>query len=144
MSTPLGPFLKDGVGTTVSFAAAVNIRLSEVTFQPPGMTGDGPINTTGLRNTAVRTQAPKVLSTISQSRGTAKYDPELLEDAYALRGVNNLITVTHPGGKTTTAWGWLEEITPQENSEGEQPMVDFVIEWSNENASGVETKPVTA
>lgn len=138
-----GTMLIDGLGTTIHFAAAASVKFSEVTLQPPGLTGGGAINTTGLRNVRVRTQQPKKLVSVSSSKGTAKYDPLALEDAYALQGVNNLITITHPDGTTTVGWGWLEDITPGENEEGSEPMIDFLIEWSNENASGVETKPVT-
>lgn len=138
-----GTMLKDGVGTIVSFAASANVKFSELSLQPPGFVGGGPINNTGLRNVRVRTQNPKKLVSVSASKGTAKYDPLALEDIYALQGVNNAITITHPDGATTVAWGWLEEFVPGENAEGELPVADLLIEWSNENDSGVETKPVT-
>jgi hypothetical protein len=138
-----GKMLVDGLGTTIDFAEAASVKFSEVTLQPPGLTGGGAINTTGLRNVRVRTQQPKKLVSVSSSKGTVKYDPLALEDAYALQGVNQEITVTHPDGSTTVAWGWLEDFVPSENEEGNEPTADIVIEWSNENASGVETKPVT-
>lgn len=139
-----GTMLIDGLGTTITFAASATVKFSELTLQPPGFTGTGPINNTGLRNTRVRTQRAKKLVSVSSSKGTAKYDPLVLEDIYALQGVNNAITIKHPDNSTTVAWGWLEEFTPGENQEGELPTADILIEWSNENASGVETKPVTA
>jgi hypothetical protein len=138
-----GTMLIDGAGTTIDFAASATVKMSELSLQPPGLTGGGAINTTGLRNVRVRTQQPKKLVSVSSSKGTAKYDPLFLEDIYALQGVNNEITITHADGATTVGWGWLEDATPNENSEGEEPILDFLIEWSNENASGVETRPVT-
>src|SRR6187399_1130391 len=103
--TVAGTMLVDGLGTIVEFAASPTVKFSELTLQPPGYTGTGAINTTGLRNLRVRTGAPKKLVSVSSSKGTAKYDPLLLEDIYALQGVNNLITFTHPDGAQTKAWG---------------------------------------
>jgi len=134
-------FLVDGNGTTVDFGSNPNLWLHEVTLQPPGTSGGGKINTTGMRNTAVRTARPKKLADVTPSKGTGKYNPKFLEDYYAMRRTNQQITITHPDGSKTIGWGWLEEVIPSENSDGEQPMVDFVIEWSNENSSGVETRP---
>lgn len=144
MSTPTGTFLKDGHSTVVSFTTPANVKFSELTVQPPGYTLGGGIPTTGMRNTRVRTQAPKKLVSVGASKITAKYNPVALEDCYALLGVNQLITITHPDNSTTAAWGWLEEFVPGENEEGNLPIADLLIEWSNENASGVETKPVSA
>lgn len=138
-----GTMLIDGAGTKVDFDASANVKFSELSLQPPGFTGGGAINTTGLRNVRVRTQQPKKLVSVSSSKGTVKYDPLFLEDAYALQGVNGEITITHADGATTVGWGWLEDFTPNENEEGNEPIADILIEWSNENASGVETKPVT-
>ncbi len=145
MSTVSGPFLKDGTGTTISFSVSQIgvVRFSELALQPPGFQAGGGINTTGTRNVRVRTQQSKKLLTVASSKGTVKYSPLALTDAYTLIGKNGLITVTHPDGATTAAWGWLDEFVPNENSDGELPVADIVIEWSNENDTGVETPPIT-
>lgn len=134
--------LDDGYQTLISFAADTDVLFWEKTVTPPGISGGGEIDTTVMANETYRTRKPKALITLTNSSLTVAYDPAVYPEIIALVNVNNLITITFPDGDTLAFWGWLDEFTPGESTEGEQPTAEITIVPSNENDSGVETAPV--
>lgn len=133
--------IDDGFSTTIDILAAT---LYEKTVTPPGVSGGGETDTTTMLNTAWRTRSPKKLKTLSPASFTAAYDPAVFGTIVAQVNLNQLITVTFPDSSTVAFWGWIDEFTPGENTEGEQPTADCTIIPSNQNADGVETAPVYA
>jgi hypothetical protein len=136
--------LKDGFKTLIGFAADATVEIEEIEVTPFGVEGGGAINDATMRNTAYRTQAPKLLKTITNAGCVYAYDPACLTKILALINVNNLITITHPDNSTHKVWGWMNSFVPSAHTEGERPTADSEIIASNRNGSGVETGPVYA
>lgn len=136
--------IDDGFSTTIAFADLATVKFYEKTVTPPSVSGGGENDTTTMLNTAWRTRSPKKLKTLGESQLTVAYDPAVYNDVVGANGVNNnqLITVTFPDGSTLAFWGWIDEFTPNEIVEGEQPTAEVTIICSNQNASGTETAPV--
>jgi len=136
--------MDDGFSTTIGFADLPAVEFYEKTVTPPGVSGGGENDTTTMLNTAWRTKSPKQLKTLSESSLTVAYDPACYDDIVGANGVNNnqLITITFPDGSTLAFWGWIDEFTPGEIVEGEQPTAECTIICSNQNAVGAETAPV--
>lgn len=132
--------LTDGYQTLIGFDADPTVLFYEKTVTPPGVVGGGEIDTSTMQNSTWRTRNPKALITLSEASLTVAYDPATYPEIIALVNVNNLITVTFPDGATLAFWGWLDEFTPGEHVEGEQPTADITVIPSNHNA-GVETAP---
>ena len=133
--------IDDGFSTLITFANYPSVKFWEKTVTPPGMTGGGANDTTTMRNTAWRTMAPKKLKSLANSTFSAAYDPEVFSSVVSMINENQEITITFPDSSTLTFWGWLDEFTPGEVVEGEQPTADCTIVPSNQNASGVEVAP---
>lgn len=131
--------LDDGFKTLVSFANFPSVKFYTKTVTPPGMSAGGANDTTTMENTRLRTMAPKKLVTMTESTCTAAYDPQVYQDVVNMIGVNQLITITFSDGSQAKFWGWLDEFTPNEIKEGEQPTAEYKIIPSNQNASQVET-----
>lgn len=134
--------LDDGFSTRVDFADNPSVSFYEKTVTPPGYSAGGPNDTTTMRNTAWRTNSPKQLKTATESTLKVAYDPVVFSEILAMVGANQLITITFPEGDTLEFWGWIDEFTPDEIKEGEQPMATIKIQPSNQNDSGTETAPV--
>jgi len=131
--------LRDGYQTRITFSTGAGVKFWEKKVTPPGIKGGGEINTTGMRNTAWRTKDPKKLKELSEMSLSVAYDPACLPQIYGtgvgtgMLQVNQLITVTFPDTHTLQFWGWLEEFTPSELSEGEEPLAEVKIMVSNHN-----------
>lgn len=136
--------LDDGHQTLISFGADPTVLFWEKKVTPPSIVGGGEINTTTMHNTTYRTKKPKALKDVGNSSVTVAYDPACYPEILALVNVNNLITITWPDGDTLSYWGWLDEFTPGELVEGEQPEAEITIIASNQNESNVETGPAHA
>lgn len=134
--------LDDGLGTAISFSAAPGLKIYEKEVTPPGIQAGGANDTTTLRNTALRTKAPKRLKTMSDGGAKVAYDPEVYDDMDTMIGVNQLITVTFSDGAELDFWGWIDEFNPDAIKEGEQPTADIKIIPSNQDDDGEETGPV--
>ncbi|MCP4566476.1 MAG: hypothetical protein GY841_02715 [FCB group bacterium] len=134
--------LEDGFQTTITFATATTTKLYHVSITPPGLSGEGSIDTTTMSNTTYRTFAPKSLKTSTEASGTSAYDTESYDDLLAMIGTNQLITITFPDTSTYAFYGFLNEFTPGELTEGEMPTGDFTIIPTNVHSStGAETAP---
>jgi len=133
--------LDDGFATFITFENLPNIKLFEKEVNPPGISANGPIDTTTMRNTAWRTMAPKALRTMPQITATVAYATDAIELLYQQVGVNQPIIVTMPDGSTIHFWGWIEEFVPGANVEGEQPTATLTIQPSLRNTAGAEVSP---
>lgn len=139
--------IDDGFATTIAFSAGtsgVTFLCYEKEVTPPGLSAEGPNDTTTMRNTLYRTKAPKSLVTMLPGSFVAAYDPEVIDEIVAMLGVNQSIVITFPDDSTWTFWGWIDSFVPGPIVEGEQPTADVTIEVSNQNGSQVETAPVYA
>lgn len=136
--------LDDGYQTLVTFAAASSgVEVFwEKAVTPPGIDGGGPNDTTTMHNTAYRTNSPKFLKTLTAGSFSAAFDPAILDELIAMVNVNQAITITFPDSSTWLFWGWINDASPGEISEGEQPTIDITIEPSNQDAAGDEIAPV--
>lgn len=137
--------LKDGFPTTVAFTglSGPNVTFWEIETQPPGIDGGEPINITTMRNTALRTRAPRHLYDVTPVSIRAAYDPTVYDTIIANVNVNVEIITTMPDGATITWWGYLQRFVPEPNREGQQPVAAITLVPTNLNNSGVETAPVT-
>jgi hypothetical protein len=135
--------LRDGFPTTITLAGA-GTTFWEKTVQPPGIDGGEAIETTTMRNTAVRTRGPRHLYDVSPVEVSAAYDPTAYTTIIANVNVNQSIITTFPDGGTITWWGFLKSFIPESNEEGKQPVARITLIPTNRNSSGVETAPVIA
>ncbi len=134
--------LDDGYQTLISFAANPAIKFFEKTVTPPSVEGGGEVDTTTMRNERWRTKNPKQLITLGESSLTVAYDPLVYPEIVEMVNVNQLITITFPDGDELEFFGWLDDFTPGENVEGEQPTADVTIMASNQDENGDEIEPV--
>jgi hypothetical protein len=138
--------LDDGFSTIVEFDELPGLKMYEKTVTPPGVNAGGAIDTTTMRNTEVRTKSPKQLIDFSDMSLTVAYDTGIYanDQIIAVCGVNQLITITLPDGGTYEFWGWIDQFTPGELSEGNQPTATMTIILSNQDATddNAEIKPV--
>lgn len=136
--------LDDGHSTRISFADNPTVKFYEKTVTPPGMDAGGANDTTTMRNTSLRTKAPKKLKTMTDMTSTVAYDTDVFDptEVWDMIGENQEITITFPEGETLKFWGWLDKFQPSEVREGEQPTATVTIVCSNQDDDGVETEPV--
>lgn len=133
--------LDDGFSTIITLANLPSVKLYEREVTPPGFKGGGPIETTTMRNTAWRTQAPKKLKTLDPVTSTVAFATEVIPQVQGQIGVNQLVQITFPDGSRIEFFGWVEEFTLSAFTEGEQPTATLSIQPSNRNAGGEETAP---
>jgi len=135
--------LRQGYPTTIDLTGA-DVTFWEKTVQPPGIDGGEPIDTTTMRNDAVRTAAPHVLYSLTPLNCNVAYDPTVYDSILGAINDNDEFVVTFPDEGTLTFWGYLKSFIPQELTQDDEPMAAIVIVPTNINASGVETIPVVA
>lgn len=136
-----GGRIDDGFSTRVGWASAPDLKIWVKTVKPPGLTGGGKIATTTMENSRLRTFKPKQLLEITDGELKAAYDPAVVLQLYSLMQVLDEITVTFADNSTLTFWGWLEEFTPDDISEGVQPEASIKFCCSGQDDSEVETLP---
>ncbi len=113
--------MDDGFKTLISLSGNTEIALWEKEVTPPGVRGGGPIDTTGMHNTAWRTQSPKQLKTTSISPTLVAYDPVLFEEIAALENINQRIELTFPDDTILQFYGYVETFELNPVMEGRQP-----------------------
>ncbi len=133
--------IDDGFSTLFTFADFPTVQFFEKTVTPPGMQGGGANDTTTMHNSVWRTMAPKKLKTMSEGSAKVSYDPVVYTDIVSMIQHNQLCTIHFPDGSTVDFWGWLDEFTPDEVQEGQQPTAGIKVIPSNQDASAVETAP---
>lgn len=122
--------LDDGFSTIITLENLPTVKLYEKEVTPPGITSGGPIETTTMRTTVWRTNAPRQLKSLSPVSATVAFATEVVPQMVAQVGVNQLITVTFPDGSTIEFYGWIEEFTPAAFTEGEQPTATLTVQPS--------------
>lgn len=135
-------FMTDGFSTNITFSSNANILFDEKEVQPPGVSGGGEIDTTTMSNQVWRTKAPKKLKTLTEASLVVAYAAGVYPQVVAMVNVNQLITITFPDNATLAFWGWLDEFTPGNNVDGEQPTAECTIMCSNMDDQCVEVGPV--
>lgn len=133
--------LRDGFPTIITLTGA-GVTFWEKTVQPPGLDGGEPIDITTMRNTALRTKAPRHLYEMTPSELNVAYDPTAYDTIKSTINVNQEIVTTFPDGGTLTWWGYLKSFVPEANEEGKQPAARITLVPTNVNNSGTETAPV--
>lgn len=127
------PRIDDGFPTTVHFEEDPTVQFWEKSVTPPGIQGGGANDTTTMRNIAWRTRSPKKLRTLGDFTMTAAYDPEVYTSILAMLQVNQRIMVIFPDGSGVRFWGFLDDFSPNEITEGEQPDAEITVIPSNQN-----------
>lgn len=128
--------MDDGFATLITLENIPTVKIYETEVTPPGYSTGGPIDTTTMRNTAWRTQAPKQLKTLTAVSITAAYATEALDQILGQLGENQLITVHYPDGSSVQFYGYIDEWTPSAHVEGEMPTASVTIQPTNhDNAS---------
>ncbi len=141
--TPVGIKLKDGYSSLVTFATDPDVSLWEKRITPPGIDGGEAIEQTTMHNTAWRTFAPRGLKTLTEFTFTAAYDPDAINQLYALVNVETTVTVRFPDGSTLAFYGYLQKMEPEELTEGEQPELTVTVTPTNfDHVNKVEAAPV--
>lgn len=133
--------LDDGHATLITIENDPSIKLFEKEVTPPAINSGGPIDTTTMRNIAMRTAAPKKLKGLGQVTATCAYATSAMDAIYAQLGINQRLTVTYPNGARYRFWGWLDAFTPGAHSEGEQPTAEVVFQPSNRSNDDEESPP---
>jgi len=134
--------LKDGYGTTISFATSdLSLILDPQSITPPGADGGDAIDTTTHSNDAWRTKHPRSLKELAEGTFTAAYDVSDLSTIYGAINVNQLITVTFPDNSVLKFYGYLKSFTPGELTEGDMPTAECAIVVTCEDDTGAESAP---
>lgn len=134
--------MDDGFATLITLANLPSVNLYEKEVTPPGLSGGGKIDTTTMRNSSWRTGAAKQLKTLSPVTAVVAYASDAYEDIMAQVNVNQLITLTFPDSATIAFYGFINEFTPGNNMEGEQPTATLTIEPTLTHVTtGAETDP---
>ena len=139
--------LKQGYPTTITISSywdstGPNVTFWEKTVQPPGIDGGEPIDTTTMRNTAVRTKSPPVLYDMTPLNCNVAYDPTVYDSIMSAINKNAEIVVVFPDGATLTFWGYLKSFTPQDITDTNEPVAAITIVPTNVNNDDEEKIPV--
>lgn len=140
-NAPDGTKLGDGFCARLEFSANSTVSVWEKTIKPPGISAGGAVDTTTMLNTSWRTMSPKRLKTATEMSVKGGYDPKIKDDLIALIGVNQQITTWFPDGSKVVVWGFIDDASFDDLTEGEMPMVTLKIVPTNQNSSGAETAP---
>ena len=114
----------------------------EKRIKPPGVVGGGPNDTTTMRNTQWRTNNAKWLVTLSEMTMTVAYDPFIYEDILGTVQVNAIVDILWPDNTWLSFFGFVDEFSPAELREGEQPEAEMKVVPTNQNFNGDERAPV--
>jgi len=134
--------LDDGFSTTIELENLPTVKLYEREVTPPGYTNDNPINTTTMRNTAYRTQAPRKLKSLMKMTVIAAYATEVYPSIWGQIGINQVIMVKFPDGSGLHFHGYIQEFLPATHKEGEQPTATLTIQPTMRDTNGNEVAPL--
>lgn len=129
--TPSGIPLKSGHPTKITIALDPDISFWEVEVTPAGVDGGEFIDQTTMFNVTVVTKAEGDLVDITQSSGTAAYDPAVYSQIMSVINKPTTITERFKDGSTRAYFGYLRSFTPQSHTRGQQPRAAFTIEATN-------------
>lgn len=128
--------LIDGFPTVVIFTTSAGLFVRERTVTPPEYDGGGPINTTSMYNSFMRTQAPKALKTTGPMTMSSFWDSRVYTQLLVAMQVNQLMTARFHDGSGISFWGWIDKFTPPTHEEGTEPLADMTILASHALNSG--------
>lgn len=133
--------LKDGFSTIITMANVPTIKLYEKEVTPPQIGGGGGIDITTMRNTAWKTMAPKHLKSLGKVSATVAYATDSIDSIIAQIHQNQQITVTWPDSSSLVFYGFLDDFTPGQHKEGDQPTATITIIPTLIDANGAELAP---
>jgi hypothetical protein len=122
-------FIRNGFSTLITFAALDfgPANIVEKTVTSPGVEGGGPINITNMRNLRFRTAVPKSLLTVKNLTLTVQWDPVWYDLVILNMQVVDLTSIIYPDASALEFYAWVDDISPQENREGEEPLANMVV-----------------
>lgn len=144
-TTPSGIMLKDGYRATFTFSLDPDCSLKEVTITPGGEDLGDPIDQTTMWNDSYMTAAPQSLSQTGPTTIECAYDPAVLTELEAMKGVEQTGTLTWKDGSTYAQYGWVNSWEIGQLVIGTQPRM--TITWHNSNfdpTNNVEAGPALA
>lgn len=133
--------MTDGYQTLITFNADSSIKLYEKSVTPPGVVGGGAIDVTTQQTSTWREKASKSLKELGNASLNVAWDPAVYPEIISIINVIDLITVTFPDASALSFYGWLDEFTPGEMVEGEQPTADCTIIPSQRQSDGTAAAP---
>lgn len=141
---PVGTKLDDPFPTTMAFSLHPTVGIWEKSIKPPGLDGREPIDTTTMFNTTVVTKAPRVLMDMTNATGKYQYDPASLPILLSMINKRQTLTTWFASGQSWCYYGYLQKVTPTENSDStEPPMADVEIVITNYDPTNhIEALPV--
>lgn len=143
--TPAGIMLKDGYRSLFTFSLNPTISLKEVTITPGGEDLGDPVDQTTMWNDSYMTAAPQSLSQTGPTTIECAYDPNVLTELEAMKGVEQTGTLTWKDGSTYAQYGWVNSWEIAQLVRGTQPRM--TITWHNSNfddTNNVEAGPALA
>lgn len=142
---PGGIMLKDGYRSLFTFSLDPDISLEEVTITPGGEDLGDPVDQTTMWNDDYMTAAPQELSQTGPTTIECAYDPIVLTQLQAMKGIEQVGTLTWKDGSTYAQYGWVNGWALAPLVKGTQPRM--TITWHNSNfdfTNDVEAGPALA
>lgn len=143
---PSGLKLQDGHGptkATFTFSADTNWNLFDIEVGIPGFDMGEPVDTTTQFNDVWRTFFLRTLITLTPFEVTGAFDPQILTEILAQRGVNGTGTVGFPDGSTYAFYCGVRQLAFEKMVEGTLPRCTVTIVPTNTDpTSGAEEAPV--
>lgn len=143
---PDGRKLQDGKGptkATFTWAADTNWNLFDIEVGIPGFDGGEPVNTSTQFNNTWHTKFMRVLFDLKEFSVTGGFDPILLTEILAAKGVNGTGTVTFPDGSTYCFYCGIRSLEFEKLVEGTFPKATVTIVPTNTDpTTGAEEGPV--
>lgn len=143
---PPGRRLEDGKGptkATLAFASDPNVNLWEIEVGVPGFDNGDAIDTTTQWNSTWRTFAARVLFTLTEFTVVGAYDPSLLTEILALKGVEMAMTLHFPDDSTYDFFAFIRVMEFDALVEGTMPRATLTIQPTNTDpTTGGEESPV--
>ena len=143
---PSGKKLQDGKGptkATFAFTADTNWNLFEIEVGVPGFDAGDPVDTTTQWNSTWRTKFMRVLFDLTEFTVVGAYDPEIMTEILAQKGVNGTGTIGFPDGSTLAFFCGVRSLEFDNMVEGTMPRVTVTIVPTNTDpTSGAEEGPV--
>jgi hypothetical protein len=134
-------YLTDGFATKIAGSGLLNLYMK--TVKPVGLAGGGEVDITTMYNTLWRTRNPKKLITAKPFTASCAYATAMYPELVANLNYNQLFTLTFPDLCTLAVWAWIDDVDPQDVSEGNMPMANVTFIPSNHTNAipYVETAP---
>ncbi len=135
--------LDDGYQTLISMGGAIfGLSAFEKEVSPPGVDGNGMVDTTTMRNFVWRTRNAKHLKTLTDFTCTVAYSVDIYNDMVVNAQENQLITIFFPDLSQIDFYGFVDKFIPQASREGEQPTATITVVPTNQDLFGNEIAPV--